>query len=618
MKSYLTPLFAALLVGCPPPPPLTKDDDTDDTDTVIDTETDPTGDDTDSDDPGDDTDPTNPGDDTDPTNPGDDTDPTNPGDDTDDLNPLCNDTTPWTLPGELTTIPQIRQGGRHLPGDLLAMRNAVVVAIKAGSGFTIQDPCADEYAGIYVFTRGDVPDPAIGDVVTVIGEYTEYGGSANPNPQPTAALAEIIVGTSITDSGVTPTGTTTPPAPIPVTIADLASSATAERYESMLVTLRPECLLQITNLGSPIFYEIDVAERGSSAPTARVDNEFYSLIDNDPTLSVGDTWESVTGALYFSFGAYKVAVRSPADAVGFVDGGGPACLPVDTDVDTDTTPDTDVDTDTTPDTDVDTDVTPDTDVDTDTTPDTDEPVDTDPIVPPGPCSGAGTITTIDTIRRRTGGFSNGDLLHVCGAVVTAVGANGFTIQAPGATEYGGLYVYTARNFANPPAVGDNVDVVGVYEEYSGSGGAAPLQTLTELKIDPGSAGGNPGAGVTVTTGTETVTPLVVGLADVANATTTEPLEGMLVRLEESDPLVAQGTPDAASFFEFQVALAGGGTRAEVDNEFFSLATALPTLNQGDTFCAITGIVYFSFSEYKVAVRSLTDAQGYTDGGGTCP
>ena len=547
MRTYIVPLLTLMMLGCPPPPPLTKD--SDDTDTTGSDDTDMTGDDT-------------------------------------DVDPSCIDTTPWTQPGELTTIPQIRSGGQHLPGDLLAVRGAVVIAIKAGSGFTVQDPCADEYAGIYVFTRGDFPDPAIGDVVTVIGEYTEYGGSANPNPQPSAALAEMVVGNSITDSIVTVTGTTTPPTPIPVSLADLQSSATAERLESMLVTLSAPCLLEVRNMGSALFYEIEVADLDTTTPTARIDNEFFSLSDSDPSISVGDTWESVTGALYFSFGAYKVGVRSLGDALGFVDGGGTCPTPTDTDTpgDTDTPDDTDVDTD------------------------------------PGACSGAGTITTIEAIRRNQSGFANGDVLHVCGAVVTAIGQSGFTIQAPGLTEYGGLYVYTARNYPNMPALGDNVDVIGQYEEYSGSGGTAPLQTLTELKVDPGSAGPNPQVGVTVTGGTETVTPLLVGLDDVQNMTSTEPLECMLVRLDEGAPLVALDTPvsGAPSFDEFHISVQGGGTQAEIDNEFFLLRTAIPTLDAGDTFCAFVGPVYFSFSEYKLAPRSLADVVGYTDGGGSCP
>jgi hypothetical protein len=104
-----------------------------------------------------------------------------------------------------------------------------------------------------------------------------------------------------------------------LSVAEAADPATAEPYESMMVLLTDACPLAMT--ATPSFNEFPVAVVGTTTPTVLIDDEFFNYVTATPTLTVGDTIESATGPLFFSFGAFKVAPRSAADVVGYVDGG---------------------------------------------------------------------------------------------------------------------------------------------------------------------------------------------------------------------------------------------------------------------------------------------------------
>ncbi len=210
-----------------------------------------------------------------------------------------------------------------------------------------------------------------------------------------------------------------------------------------------------------------------------------------------------------------------------------------------------------------------------------------------------TSTTVEAIR--TGTHAVGDLLEIEGAVVTGVGSNGFTVQQPGVPTNAGLYVFHNGDF---PGIteGDVVRVVGVYEEFAGSGGTAPLDTLTELIA----LASNPDAEIEVT-GTGVVAPVELTVAQVASAATAEPYEGMLVRLEDGPNLEVVGVD---GFAEITVKKPGGVDLAVIDNEFFSLAASTPDLGAGATYTSITGAMFFSFGSHKVAPRELADGAGY--------
>ncbi|MCB9680481.1 MAG: lamin tail domain-containing protein [Alphaproteobacteria bacterium] len=226
--------------------------------------------------------------------------------------------------------------------------------------------------------------------------------------------------------------------------------------------------------------------------------------------------------------------------------------------------------------------------------DTDTDTDTD--LPP-------TVTTIADLRSGAAGVIVGDQAQVDGLVITAVGTRGFTAQDPSASINGGIYVYHNGELSGFN-VGDTVSVVGEYDEYGASGAVAPLETLAELKV----LAASPGTSISVTGTGATTSPVLLSVGDAATPAIAETYEGMLVNLEDSGPLEVVG---ALAFDEFPVAVAGNPDSILIDNEFFSLPVALPDLDVGATFDSITGPMYFSFSNYKVAPRSLDDVTGYT-------
>jgi hypothetical protein len=266
----------------------------------------------------------------------------------------------------------------------------------------------------------------------------------------------------------------------------------------------------------------------------------------------------------------------------------------------------------------DTDVAPD---DTgDVVADTDLVEDTD-VGPVGCAGGAGTITTISDLRDGSGGFTTGDVVAVCGVVVTAVREDkGFIVQQPGAISYGGIYVYKGLGGVIPD-VGDLVDVVGEYEEFDGNGSdGLPSESTAQLFVDSHWASPqNPDSSILVVGAGTLPAPAAVTVGTLGSSATAEVYESMLVTVSDSCPLAVRTDPRAAgSFFEFDVSADAGATSATVDGEFYFLGDGYASLAQGDSFASITGPLFYSFGEYKVAPRFASDATGYTTGGAGCP
>jgi hypothetical protein len=205
---------------------------------------------------------------------------------------------------------------------------------------------------------------------------------------------------------------------------------------------------------------------------------------------------------------------------------------------------------------------------------------------------------------RGGNFPEGTYVEISG-VVNSVRSTGFGLQTNGAAN-AGLFVYTAS--AATVALGDRVTATGLVHLYDNNGAlTTPADTLLELDV------ASPGGSWTVTSAGAPPAPTAASLAQLNDPTWLEEHECMVVRLDEANPLLVVTNPfDPAQFFEFHVAQGPGGISAEVDNEFFSLTTALPALSLGDSFDTITGVLFFSFDEYKVAVRGQVDVTSYVD------
>ena len=195
--------------------------------------------------------------------------------------------------------------------------------------------------------------------------------------------------------------------------------------------------------------------------------------------------------------------------------------------------------------------------------------------PDGACT-----TTIQALRDPTDPDhpEEGAVVTISGAVVTGVrdGA-GFFVQDPSVSEYGGVYVFDEG--ATGVSVGDVVTATGTYDEY---------YDMTELAY----------ATATVT-GADTVPdPIPVDACDVATGgADAERYESML--LVVSDVSVTNANPDDPSDYdEFEVA---GCLR--VDDFLYD---ALDQPVEGTDYTSITGVLNYSFSNFKLAPRDAED------------
>jgi predicted extracellular nuclease len=161
----------------------------------------------------------------------------------------------------------------------------------------------------------------------------------------------------------------------------------------------------------------------------------------------------------------------------------------------------------------------------------------------------------------------------------------FFVQEPAGGPFSGIQVFVADKAGLTIAPGDQLTIVGNYDEFF---------DMSQLELE-GAAG---------VTKTGTVAPLEPEvIADPTTIATggsaAEDYEGVLVRVE--NVTVVDENPDAPmNFNEFAVT---GNLR--VDDLFFSMAQwTKPTL--GTAFSSITGPLVYSFSNFKLAPRNPAD------------
>ncbi|MCB9682444.1 MAG: hypothetical protein H6733_13350 [Alphaproteobacteria bacterium] len=495
---------------------------------------------------------------------------------------------------EDTTIHDLRldTSGTIDIGDTVRISNAVVVAIRTtpadGRAFVIQDGISTSYGGLYVQVDAGASLPAVGDLVTVVGRYTEdnLGNAAAVIPIQTRAT--IVVSTSVAGASWSRTGAGTLPAPRQVDPA--AFLGTAELYESMLVRLRGSGDLVVTTPGpDATSFRVKV---GTQTQTANVDSHFYDVFALYPDLKVGDTFTEIDGVAEWVAGRHAVNPLQAVDLVGYVS--------ADTDVPVDTDTDTDTDTDDTDDTDTLTGHDSDTFLGADTDPDTDPDTDIDPW----------RDTTVSQIR--AGVHTNGQLLRLTGMIVTGVryrvsppASNAFSMQQPGAVADAGMWVFVGST-QTLPAIGDEVDVIGLYEEVPTTASSPPANTLSQLTVDAN----HPQTSIfTVSTGNTLPAPIPVGLATFQSSTTAEPYESMLVRLDGATNLTVLANPLTNG--DFRVSMTGTTDEVIVEEQLYDLRGTHP-VGRNDTFEAIVGVVHYEVTAYKLAPTVAADAINYVD------
>ncbi len=198
------------------------------------------------------------------------------------------------------TIDAIRDPGHPdhpAEGTAVLVTDAYVTAVRAGmgaGGFYIQDDTLLPYTGIFVFMND--ANVEVGNRVTVGGIYSEYFG-----------LSEIEGSSVVVDDA----GTVLPFEPIAFADpADLAAAATAEPYESMLVSIGAVSIVTVNPDAPSDFDEFSV-----TGPL-RVDD---AITDNAIGMGLGNScpagtaFNGITGIEGFSFSNYKLLPRNQAD-----------------------------------------------------------------------------------------------------------------------------------------------------------------------------------------------------------------------------------------------------------------------------------------------------------------
>ncbi|MEZ4462529.1 MAG: amidohydrolase family protein [bacterium] len=194
-----------------------------------------------------------------------------------------------------TTIYDIR-AGTVATGALVQITDALVIAASGTTIFVRVAPgsptfTSQDNSGLQIFLgNGAVSTPPnLGDVVTLVGSVSEFGGS----PQ-----MDKIQTLQVTSSGVAL------PDPIDVSVADVVTGGPkASTLQGLLVRVQ-DVTVTSSNPDAPSdFQEFEV-------DGLRVDDLLFAV----PTRpSVGETFSSITGILHFSFSNTKVCPRSADD-----------------------------------------------------------------------------------------------------------------------------------------------------------------------------------------------------------------------------------------------------------------------------------------------------------------
>ena len=184
-----------------------------------------------------------------------------------------------------TTIADIQMG--NVPaGSNVAIHGAVVIGVWA-NGAWVEDPTAQSYSGIHVFTGG-APGVVVGDVVNASGSVLEYFDDTE------------IDGATITRTG---SGGVVTPALV------TAAQAADEMYEGMLVKVT-----DVTQVVDPYDCSADSAsctDQGLWEVNGQV--VVYSRLYQDADWATHNGQGPVTGVMMTRFGRRRLMPRAAAD-----------------------------------------------------------------------------------------------------------------------------------------------------------------------------------------------------------------------------------------------------------------------------------------------------------------
>ena len=301
------------------------------------------------------------------------------------LNPRSQDDLMGGAEGEceatMMTVADVQSGDYE--NRTVSFENVVVTEAESDfdgySVFWIQDQGAGDWSGLYVFVREDTAAEITvnrGDVVNLTGMIEER-----------YEQTQLVLNDSADFTGVSSDGD--------ITSVSLSEAPTDwEMYEGVLVSL------ESAELGAGGEYgQYPVSNFGGLL----LDDELY-----DYSVSDGDTFASLTGLVFFSFGEFTLLPRDEMDVTGQETGND--------------------------------------DGDGDGNGNTGTPV----------------VATMEELRDGT--HSVGDAVTISGAIVTNVGSSSMYLQDPVATSNGAIIVYFGSDTLTATE-GDEVTVTGELEQY---------------------------------------------------------------------------------------------------------------------------------------------------------
>ncbi len=189
-----------------------------------------------------------------------------------------------------------------------------------------------------------------------------------------------------------------------------------------------------------------------------------------------------------------------------------------------------------------------------------------------------------TIYQIQSEMQNGDTSAYFGDTVTThgivtglqtYGAIGYYIQ-DSASAWNGIFVY---DNTNGPAVGDSITITAEVTEYYG---LTELTNVSNLTVEA--------------SGLNLPEPVLLSTAD-ANS---EEYEGVLIKVEN-----AECTSDTNTFGEWYIN--DGSGELQIDDNMYDQFSFTPTVG---TEYDITGIISYSYSEYELLPRDLSDIEIY--------
>jgi hypothetical protein len=197
-----------------------------------------------------------------------------------------------------------------IQGGLVAVDSEVtiegIVTGVAYNGLYVQDPAGGAHSGVWVYAGSDwqigYTSAVVGDRVQISGLYMEYNDLTEVSLVDSAAPALVNLGASA------------PLEPVLLLVPDLG-----EDWESVLVQIQ-DVTVTVADLG---FGDFEVQDASGNATI--VDDQIHEFsLAAVGQLEVGYAFQSITGPLYYSFGAFKLEPRDESDFVsGPVDTGEP-------------------------------------------------------------------------------------------------------------------------------------------------------------------------------------------------------------------------------------------------------------------------------------------------------